>query len=466
MIQVVIDTFRKRIRGLVLTLGLISSIVIVNLPRSNFDNADVLGDLPVKIVGTQTNLVELVPRSENTVSASLQVVEPKTSSAPLNEAVSDYINQTVTRFKSSLPQQKPVGFLWQLRIMPRLDFVSSHNLSLALETEEYAPNQPVKISFSSWQSVDGKLEQIDYSQSLASQLTKALNQKPNIIADAPANYAVTLLPNRKLRIYDNAPNNLPSGSIYTDIPVSRIKDVRTLADKFYADYPTIVDKKAQQSLNKQYKNFIDKRTINTPTNCALQSCVALTYDDGPDPNTTPKVLDILKSNSVKASFFVLGNRVQQFPEIVKQAASSGHEIENHSYSHADFVKLHNVTAVKKQISDTQNILHGLGIESKFLRPPYGSVDNSVRSAANMPIVMWNVDSQEWRHGRRAQDVADSLLSQVRPGAIILLHDTHEISAEVTQLLIENLKARDYRFVTVQQLLQIDANSRGEYYNKY
>ncbi|MEW9697782.1 polysaccharide deacetylase family protein [Paenibacillus sp. SI8] len=190
--------------------------------------------------------------------------------------------------------------------------------------------------------------------------------------------------------------------------------------------------------------------------------VALTFDDGPDTRFTPKVLDVLKANQVKATFFLLGSQSSAYPDIVRRIVKEGHIIGNHSYSHANLPKL-TADSFQSQIESTESVLQGLiGYAPKLIRPPYGAInEEQVRWMADHHylIVNWNVDSLDWK-SLKSDQVLHNIMQQMKPGSIILQHsggaDSQDLSGTVQALgpLISKLKAAGYSFVTVPDLLHV------------
>jgi peptidoglycan-N-acetylglucosamine deacetylase len=198
---------------------------------------------------------------------------------------------------------------------------------------------------------------------------------------------------------------------------------------------------------------------------ATEKKVALTFDDGPDEMYTRQVLDVLKMNKVKATFFVIGRRAEAHPELIARMIREGHIVGNHSYSHADLTKL-SLSSFEKQIEHTQSILKPIiGYSPRLLRPPYGAInEQQVRWAMDHGylIVNWSVDSLDWK-GLNAEKVSGNILSANRPGAIILQHSGggkgEDLSGTVKALptIIRTLKSQGYDIVTVPELLHVSKN---------
>ena len=179
--------------------------------------------------------------------------------------------------------------------------------------------------------------------------------------------------------------------------------------------------------------------------------IALTFDDGPHQYVTKQVLTTLQKHKVKATFFVLGQNVVKYPEIVKKADSFGHEIANHSWSHKNLTKL-NVKQMQAEINRANEaICEAIGKYPTMYRPPYGAIDETVREVIELTPVLWNIDTLDWHHKTPAKTVAN-LKEQAKNDGIILMHDIHQQSADALEDVIIYLKEEGYEFVTTSQLL--------------
>ncbi|MEI5907824.1 polysaccharide deacetylase family protein [Bacillus spongiae] len=185
--------------------------------------------------------------------------------------------------------------------------------------------------------------------------------------------------------------------------------------------------------------------------------VALTFDDGPNKNVTPQVLQILKEFDAKATFFMLGIQVERYPELARKVANEGHEVANHGYDHHDLTQL-NKQQIKSQIVKTKELIKEVtGQVPSLLRPPYGAFDHKVEAIASLtssPLVLWSVDSLDWKR-KGSQTVSNIVQQETNPNSIILLHDIHSTSAEALPTILSKLKEDGYQFVTVSQLLTLE-----------
>lgn len=185
--------------------------------------------------------------------------------------------------------------------------------------------------------------------------------------------------------------------------------------------------------------------------------VALTVDDGPHPQTTPEVLKVLREKQVKATFFVLGANAEAHPIIIAQALADGHEIASHAYSHQILNRMP-LTAAAAELERAQAIITGIGAPKPTLfRPPGGGYNDRIVAMARergYTTVLWSVDSGDWRQLPVAQ-VVKTIMDNVRPGSIILMHDGQYPlpTPQAMGIIIDNLRSQGYQFVTVSELLQ-------------
>ncbi|MDD2203174.1 MAG: polysaccharide deacetylase family protein [Bacilli bacterium] len=180
--------------------------------------------------------------------------------------------------------------------------------------------------------------------------------------------------------------------------------------------------------------------------------VALSYDDGPSKTLTPELLEILKDNDCTATFFVLGNRVKQYSDIIYEVYSAGNEIGNHSFDHSNFANL-SESEIKEQLNSTNEAIYEVTNEyPTFFRPPYGSTTEKVKEAADCPIALWSIDSNDWRK-ISDEDVINNVILSLEDGKIILMHDIHERTIEVSKILIPKIKELGYDIVSIKELYE-------------
>lgn len=188
-----------------------------------------------------------------------------------------------------------------------------------------------------------------------------------------------------------------------------------------------------------------------------QMKIALTFDDGPHPNYTEQILDLLDEYGAKATFFTVGSCVEQYPEIVAKTVARGHEIGNHTFDH---VNLRNTATdkCKKQLTDTEDVLVAAAqVKPKLLRPPEGRYSDTVCRIAEelgYKVVLWTVDTRDWAH-TSPEKIFENVRKNVKSGDIILFHDYvvgNSPTCDALRLVLPYLKERGYSAVTVSELI--------------
>ncbi len=196
--------------------------------------------------------------------------------------------------------------------------------------------------------------------------------------------------------------------------------------------------------------------------------VALTFDDGPLTSVTTRILDVLEKNNSRATFFVVGNRVNTYKGCIERAHGMGCEIGNHSYSHQTLTVV-NVSTMKSQIDQTNNVVKNITGEAPVLvRAPGGSFNSTVLSNIKMPFIQWSIDTLDWK-SRNANSVVSIIKSNVKDGSIILMHDLYSSTASATETIVPWLIKQGYQIVTVSEMMAVrgyNLKSGKVYYNGY
>lgn len=177
--------------------------------------------------------------------------------------------------------------------------------------------------------------------------------------------------------------------------------------------------------------------------------VALTFDDGPG-EYTEELINELKKRDVKATFFMIGESIEQYPELVKRMSNEGHVIGNHTYTHIHLTSVSNKMAME-EITKTNDIIKGLtGSEPEYIRPPYGSLSKKMKKTINMTPVLWDVDPRDWSI-LNTDRVVCHVIKNVEDGDVILLHDIFDTSVDAAVKIVDILEKEGYIFVTVDEL---------------
>jgi peptidoglycan/xylan/chitin deacetylase (PgdA/CDA1 family) len=187
---------------------------------------------------------------------------------------------------------------------------------------------------------------------------------------------------------------------------------------------------------------------------------AVTFDDGPGPHTAT-LLDHLRARAVRATFFVVGEHVRRQPDLIRRMLAEGHEVENHSYDHPDMRRLSEPER-QREIALTEALLESLGAKPRFFRPPYGAYDAALvedARAQGLEIVLWSHDSEDWRY-HTAATLEGNILPAASQGAhgIFLFHDIQQPTVAAMPAILDDLRARGCRFVTVLEWVE-DSRAR-------
>lgn len=210
------------------------------------------------------------------------------------------------------------------------------------------------------------------------------------------------------------------------------------------------------------------RTLPPEVKIAYSQChvegnvIALTFDDGPHPQNTPRLLDMLKERHIKATFFLIGRSVATWPDIVKRIVAEGHEVANHTWSHPQLSHMKS-TSVMDQLQKTHDaIVKACGVAPLVYRPPYGAIllaqRKAIRDKFQYPTIVWDADPIDWRSPRSSTKVHDRVLALTKPGSIILCHDIHAETVDAMPSTLDDLLAHGFQFATVTQLINLEAQT--------
>ncbi|MEG1511726.1 MAG: polysaccharide deacetylase family protein [Bacteroidales bacterium] len=200
-----------------------------------------------------------------------------------------------------------------------------------------------------------------------------------------------------------------------------------------------------------YVKALCKIKINKPI-------IAITFDDGPNPVYTPKVLEVLRENNIKALFFCVGSMAKKYPNIVKQIIDEGHIIGNHSYSHSNFFPIFSKNKMKADMEQCSCVLEKItGEKTLLFRPPFGVTNPIVASAikeCGFKTVGWSIRSFDTISGPR-ENVVKRIINKLHNGAIILLHDNRDNSNELLQNLITKTLEKGYKIERLDKIDRLD-----------
>lgn len=177
--------------------------------------------------------------------------------------------------------------------------------------------------------------------------------------------------------------------------------------------------------------------------------VALTFDDGPSKNTA-EILKTLEKYDARATFFVLGNRVSSNKKTIKKIYDSGSEIGNHSWNHTNLGTASR-SVIKQQLSKTDAAVKKItGEKPKLIRPPYGSVSTTLKKTVDRPLILWNIDTLDWKT-RSEDQTYRAVIGKVKDGDIVLMHDLYSTTAAAAKRIIRQLDKQGYQMVTISEM---------------
>lgn len=210
--------------------------------------------------------------------------------------------------------------------------------------------------------------------------------------------------------------------------------------------------------NLYYRDFSNKVIKKFSSN--NNKSIVLTFDDGPDPQYTPKLLDILKINNVKCTFFVLAENAQKYPDIIKRIKNEGHCIGLHSLKHSNAI-FSLPYQTKKSFVKALNIMNNLGVKIKFFRPPWGIFNPLTYYYAksnNLKTILWSIHARDWSREITEDYIKQKLINNVRPGDIILLHDGSrglrnfpQKTISALKVVLPILKKRGFQFIVANEI---------------
>lgn len=181
--------------------------------------------------------------------------------------------------------------------------------------------------------------------------------------------------------------------------------------------------------------------------------ICLTFDDGPSYTSTERLIKALSAVGGHGTFFVVGERAEEYPNLIKAIYESGNQLGNHTYSHPQLTSLGSAS-VAREINSTSNaVYNACGTYTYVARPPYGAINSVVKTAVNIPFFNWSVDTLDWKY-RNADYVYSQIMNGAEDGAVILLHDLYASSAATVERAVPELAAKGYVFVTIDEMAQL------------
>lgn len=252
-------------------------------------------------------------------------------------------------------------------------------------------------------------------------------------------------------------NNIKEDKVFIDYDYRNKDEIYYLTfykyiindNKINSDIDNLVINTSKNNINKTSMINYEYDIIENKVIDKEQKLIALTFDDGPSYNTN-KVIDVLEKYNAKATFFVLGSKIKGNEYILKRLEKTGNEIGNHTYNHLLLTK-YEEKKIKEEINKTSNLIFEVtGKYPTLLRTSYGSVNNKIKKLANMPIIIWDIDTLDWKY-HNSKKIAGRVITKAKDGDIVLMHDIYSATANALNTIIPTLQERGYNFVTVSEL---------------
>jgi len=230
--------------------------------------------------------------------------------------------------------------------------------------------------------------------------------------------------------------------------------VKTPANKEYRT-PSVQGPVPRNNAGSHSSNFSKDAGVTFSRVPVSGNYIAITFDDGPHPQNTPRLLDMLAQRNIKATFYVIGRSVDLHPGVLRRTVAEGHEVGNHSHTHRLLSKLSNAE-VRQEMQRCQDAIgRAAGVRPRTMRPPYGGLLQSqrelVHSEFGYPTILWSVDPLDWKRPGPSV-VASRIISGTSAGGIVLAHDLHSQTVDAMPATLDGLLKRGFKFVTVSQLI--------------
>lgn len=428
--------------------------------------------------------------TKETEKYTTSISRPYTEDATINESINEWINQQEKEFKVNMEKWTEDG----------ADTVHRGHLNIQVETEEIAEMIYV-LEFEAYQIAGGanginrsKAFVIDLNENEQLHLFDVIHKNEASIQNIQNLIREELYSRQDVVDYlfeDKIEDELEeldsiewsvsreglalyfdeyeiaagaAGSIKAVIPLNKIKPYlqESFTHKLIEDFPE-ADGDTESEKDSDQKE--EKKEEELDPNSKY---IALTFDDGPHPEVTPRVLDALEKYNSTATFFMLGSQVDYYPLLAQRVVADGHEIGNHTMNHPDLTTLDVEQIMEEVIVSSSIIEEATGINPKLIRPPYGGFNDDVKNIVedkNLSLIMWSVDSLDWK-SREAEAINEEVMSNISDGSIILLHDIHSATADALPQLLDSLDKEGYKTISVSHLLELRENSgAGPYFSR-
>lgn len=426
------------------------SIIIISCSKKNVKNYDevISPDSIYQEIGNTQVIKEM------NELAKISIYYPKIGQEVIDQKIIEYVNSIMTDFENEIKLKQEQS---------NISFDYTPRLTIQYETYASYPNI-CSIKFHILEGMPWEETKRDYIQTLCFQVDEGNSLKINDILSVAY----------QQDFYDQVIEQLETREVYgkyldEDMIESMVMDAASDGLQFtltkdniilyFPRYDLLSGLSLSPTTSIAIASLSDKLSLdergklhNGRKIYSNKPMIALTFDDGPHDIYTARILDTLKECGGKATFFVLGKRVGSHSKILNRMLKEGSEIGNHSYSHP-LLTTSTSEKIKQEISRTQEaIFQCTGFRPKLVRPTYGAVNQTVRTAIRYPMIEWSVDTEDWK-SRNVDMIVKEAMKGAKDGAIILMHDIYPTTATAAQKVIQRLTKEGYQLVTISELFE-------------
>ena len=417
----------------------------------NFENC-------VQEVGTATSFVDAY---ENYV---ISIIYPETEIAPLNEAISAWIDETVATYKKDADKEEKGPEIAELSVSYDSYNINETTVAVKLSGSYFSPSMahPVDVVKTFNYDITGQkvmaLSDVIKDEGLETVKNAVISKSGMAAEEADENLLKHFIVNKEsldIILLRGEYLAMSEGTKVISLPYSELGN--NFADSFFYKPP-----KTDAS--------VPVPAPATPIGPTTSSggLIALTFDDGPSAHTD-RLLNIFNTYGGKGTFFVVGNLINGRQDTVRRIVNEGHEIAGHSWNHKQLTRISDSELNDQLMMTRAKILEVTGYDAKIVRPPYGAYNQNVKAKGEelgITFVNWSIDTLDWKY-RNANTVYNHIMKYANDGAIVLCHDLHKTTVDAMEMAIPKLIESGYQLVTVSELLTSTGQSLtpGTLYNR-
>jgi len=446
--------------GLIITLTTILLVILLSKDEFKFQKISASKKPEIESVdsklSTESSMfprIQIITDVSNDKRTPFAIYYPKTDNEVFNDAVLQYISDSKESYLKSMKKDKEA--MGELNISLETFPYRDHYYSFVLTKVQYLGGANPEVTTKTFFINNKTGEQINIQTLLQSDKNNLSTLAANVRKDLQKNLQIKddLFTDELLKATEPKWSNFNRFAIVDH------------SLQFYFDEYEIANGATVAPLVKLPLSLINPLLASDfqiamenvkPTNPPItgdpnKKRIALTFDDGPHPKVTEQILNILDKYHAKATFFMLGSRVQYYPDIASDVLERGHEIGNHSWNHPVLTKFTQEQVMKEYNTTDTEIKKAINHGATVFRPPYGATNDTINAEIPIPVVLWTIDTLDWKH-RNAQQLLPHVKNSLHNNAIVLMHDIHQSTADGLEAVLAYLQVQGYEFVTVSEIL--------------